>query len=147
MATPLYSSRADVVLAAGGVSRLVQISDFDGDGEEDALLVDDALCEAEGVVNSYVRKRYEVPLAPVPEIIRRLTANLAVYILKSRRDAVCEKDAVEQEQRLEWLKGLAEGNIDPGVDITSPSSPTNKPSATARPSSKKVSRESLKGFA
>ena len=143
-----YATRADAVIAAGGVARLVQLSDFDGSGTEDTDLVDDAMDEAEGVINSYVRKKFAVPLtAPVPEIIRRTTANMGIYFLKSRRDAVTEKDAVEQEQRIAWLEGLASGKIDPGVSTKLAKSPHNNPTATERPTSKAVSRENLKGFA
>ena len=142
-----YATRADAVIAAGGVARLVQLSDFDGSGTEDETLVDDAMDEAEGVINSYMRKRFEVPLVVVPEIIRRTTANMAIYFLKSRRDAVTEKDAVEQEQRITWLEGLASGKIDPGVSPKLAKSPHNNPTATERPTSKAVSRDSLKGFA
>lgn len=146
MATPNYSTRADVVLAAGGVERLVQLTDYDNSGEEDTDLVNDALCEAEGVIDSYLRKRFEVPLQVVPELVRRTAANMAVHVLKSRRDAITEKDVLEQEQRIKWLEGIKDGSIDPGVSPKLAKSPHNNPVSSERPSSKAVSRENLKGF-
>ena len=147
MAAPTYATRDDAVIAAGGVARLVQLSDFDDSGQEDSGLVDDALCEAEGVINSYVRKRFEVPIpAPIPETIRNTCRNMAIYILKSRRDAVTEKDAMEQTQRIEWLEGIASGKVDPGVAPKLAKSPHNSPRATERPTSKAVSRKNLEGF-
>ena len=145
---PVYATRADVVIAAGGTARLLQLADHDADSKEDDDLVDSAIIEAESLINSYVRKKREVPLPPpVPDVIRTMTANIAVWVLKSRRDALTEADAMLQEQRVQWLENLARGKVDLGVNPAPAASPHNQPSATARPTSKAVSRENLKGFA
>ncbi len=145
---PVYATRADVEIAAGGTARLLQISDFDSDGKEDVDLVDRALDDAEALINSYVRKKREVPLpAPIPNVIRSMAANLAVYNLKAWRDAITEADALQQEQRIAWLENLAAGKVDLGINPAPPASPHNQPSATDRPTAKAVSRENLKGFA
>jgi phage gp36-like protein len=135
-----------VILSAGGLKRLVQITDYDNDGEEDSGVVDGALLEAEGIVNSFARKRFEVPLSPVPDTIKDITANIAVYILKSRRDALTEADVLLQKDRMKWLKDLSSGATVPGTNPTPGKSPLNSPSATARPSSKAVGRDNLKGY-
>ena len=145
---PVYATRADVVIAAGGTARLLQLSDFDGDSKEDTDLVDSAIIEAEALINTYVRKKREVPLpAPVPDVIRTMTANIAVWVLKSRRDALTEADVMLQEQRVQWLENLARGKVDLGVNPAPAASPHNQPAATDRAASKAVSRENLKGFA
>jgi len=141
-----YASRADVVLAAGGEARLLQITDFDGDGLEDSGIVTDAVDEAEAQINTYARKRFATPFDPVPESIRRLAANLAVYVLKARRDALTESDDRLQDARLDWLAMLANGKVDPGISPAPAASPHNAPSTTDRPSSKAISRENLEGF-
>lgn len=145
---PVYATRADVVVAAGGTARLLQIADFDADSKEDDDLVDGALIEAEALINSYVRKKREVPLPPpVPDVIRTMAANMAVWVLKSRRDALTEGDAMMQDQRIQWLENLAAGKVDLGVNPAPAASPHNQPAATDRPTSKAVSRDNLKGFA
>lgn len=145
---PVYATRADVVIAAGGTARLLQIADQDADGKEDTDLVDAALIEAEGLINSYVRKKREVPLpAPIPDVVRTTTASMAVWVLKRNRDALTEADAILQEQRIAWLENLAAGKVDLGINPAPPASPHNQPAATDRPTAKAVSRENLKGFA
>lgn len=145
---PVYATRVDVVRSAGGTARLLQIADQDGDSKEDTNLVDDAIVEAEAMINSYVRKKREVPLpVPIPDMIRTMAANLAVYTLKMWRDALTDADVVLQEQRIAWLENFAAGKVSLGVNPAPPPSPHNRPAATDRPSSKAVSRENLKGFA
>jgi len=148
MATPVYAVRADVVNAAGGEARLLQIADWDGDGVEDTGLVDGVLCEMEGFVNSFVRKVFDVPLqAPIPQTIVTITATLTVHELKARRDATTEIDDVHQEQRIKWLENLAAGRVDIGVSPPPTASSQNSTRALDRPSTKAVSRDNLKGFA
>lgn len=143
---PDYATDADVQLAAGGVERLLQIADHDNDAEIDPGLVDDALAEAEALINSYVRKVRETPVTPVPEILKRMAANIAVYVLKMRRCMLTEGDAMLQDQRVAWLEGLASGKIVLGVNPSPAPSALNCANASERPTSKAVSRENLKGF-
>jgi phage gp36-like protein len=142
----LYATAADVQVAAGGVKRLLQITDIDGDALEDTGVVDAALDEAEAMINSYARKKFEVPFTTVPEIIKRTAANLAVWVLKRNIDALTEQDSMTHDAQIEWLEGLASGKVDPGVTPSPTASAHNQPSTTDRPTSKAVSRENLKGF-
>lgn len=146
MAIPTYAT--SLVDAAGGAMRLTQLLDQDGDGTDDTGLSDRVLCEAEGIVNSYVRKVHNVPLiAPIPQTIATMTADIAIFLLKGRRDALTEGDLARHEERIRWLEGIAKGRVDLGATPTTSASPHNVASSTARPSSKAVSRENLKGFA
>ena len=142
-----YATSTDVQRHAGGAKRLLEISDFDGNGVEDADLVTGALDAAEATINSYARKGYEVPFVVVPPSIREMTAGLAVYELKCWRDALTEADIVKQDARIKWLENLAKGLVDPGITPAPPVSGHVASSNTERPSAKAVSREKLKGFA
>lgn len=144
---PLYATTADVQRHAGGAKRLLEISDYDADGTQDTGLVDSAIDSAEAMVNSYARKLYEVPFVTVPPSIQEVTAGLAVYNLKSWRDALTEADQLKQDARISWLENLAKGLVDPGITPAPPTSGHVAASNTERPSSKAVSRERLKGFA
>ncbi len=147
MPTPTYAVTADLTRAAGGATRLVEIADFDGDGVVDAGLTDEALVKAEGLVNSYVRKVHVTPLvAPIPESIVTITADIAIWMLKGWRDALTEFDVELHADRVKWLEGIASGKVDLGAAPTTAASPFNAASSTARPSSKAVSRENTKGF-
>lgn len=142
-----YILRADVVHAVGGEERLLQLTDYDRDGAEDPGIVDAAIADAEGLINSYARKAFDVPFAPVPAIIKTVAKNLAAYCLRASRETITETVRVEQEDRIKWLEHLAQGKVDPGVSVAPTASGSNRGTNTARASSKAVSRENLKGFA
>lgn len=147
MASPTYASRADVIVAAGGESRLLEIADHDGDGQEDEFLVDTYICDAEGEANSYIRQKFEVPLiAPIPSAIRTNVAGWAVYMMKSDRDAATEGDELKHERRIKWFELLAKGLVDPGINPAPAASPKNAPRYTDRDTAKKVGRKNLEGF-
>ena len=142
---PDYATATDVTLAAGGVDRLLQLTDQDTDAQEDSGIVDDAIDEAEAFINSFVRKAgREVPLpAPVPFVIVKLAGRLAVWTLKQRRDALSAADDAVHEQDITWLENLAAGKVDLGVSPAPPASPHNTANASERPASRAVSRENL----
>ena len=141
-----YTDRDSVELAAGGAERLTQLTDYDRDGAEDSGVVEAVIADAEALVESYARKVFEVPFAPVPPIIKTISTKLAVYFLRERRDSVTDANRLDHEDRLQWLSNLAKGVVDPGISPAPGGSGHNRSSSTARPSSKAVSRESLKGY-
>jgi phage gp36-like protein len=142
-----YSVSADVQQAIGGAARLLQLADHDGNGVIDTGVVDDAIAEADAIINSYARKVREVPISPIPEIIKRMSANLTVWVLKRRRGALDDTDVINHQDDIQWLTNLSVGKVDLGVNPAPAASPHNVPTVTERPCSKAVSRESMKGFA
>ena len=143
---PNYTNRDAVAIAVGGEERLTQLTDYDKDGSEDDGVVDAAIDDAEALIDSYARKVFDVPFSPVPPIIATMAKKLAIYNLRERRDAITDAARLEHEDRLEWLKNLAKGVVDPGISPAPGPSGHNRSTSTERPSSKAVSRESLKGF-
>lgn len=142
-----YTDRNGIVNTAGGEERLVQLSDYDKDGSEDADAINDAINDAEALIDSYARKLFETPFkAPLPPIIVTMAKKLSVYNLKERRGVINDADRIEHEDRIKWLENLAAGKVDPGISPAPGPSGHNRSTATERPSSKRVSRESLKGF-
>ncbi len=141
-----YATRADIVFAAGGEERLLQLTDPNSDGLEDDDVINEAIIDAESLINSYVRKKREVPVSPVPPVLRKLAAKLAVYALKEQRDAVTESDTLLQGDRIHWLEGFSKGTVVLGVNPAPTASPHNQPSASERPTSKSVSRRNLEGY-
>jgi len=142
-----YVSREDIVNAVGGQERLTQLTDYDRDGTEDSGVVDDAIFDAEALIDSYARKVFSTPfVAPLPPIIVTMAKKLSVYNLRERRDVITDAHREEQEDRIKWLEHLASGKVDPGIAPAPKGSGHNRSTSTSRPSAKRVSRESLKGF-
>lgn len=149
MPTPRYAVRADVERAAGGAAQLVQIADHDADGVEDTGLVDEYLCDAEALVDSYWRCRYERSPDPVPRVLMRITAKLTVYKLKAdaaHGATISEFEQNEHEEHLNWLSDLAAGKVDPGVSPTPARSPRNRQARSEQPTTNRTRREAFKGF-
>lgn len=107
-----------------GLATYVQLADDDGDGQADAVVVDEVRLAAEGEVNSYLARRFSVPidLATHPDLsglLASITLDLAEYRLRLRRPPVPASAAKRYEQAVQWLQGVADGVIDlPGAGVT-----------------------------
>lgn len=67
----------------------------------DSAVVAKAIAQAEAEIDSYLGRRYPVPFAPVPERIKSLCMDLAIYHLHSRRRTIPDL------RRQNYLSGLA----------------------------------------
>lgn len=69
-----------------------------------------ALAGATGTIDSYLRRRYAVPLSPVPAEIVDACCKLARYDLSFKSDSYpSEQVRLAQKGTLDWLRDLAEG--------------------------------------
>lgn len=99
-----------------GAATLVQLADDDGDGVADAGVVEEARQSAEGVVNSFLARRYRAPvdLSAYPEVadvLRSVTLDLAEFRLRARRPPMAANALRLHEQALVWLERIAEGVV------------------------------------
>ncbi len=111
-----YITNADIEERVGSVA-LVQLADDDGDGVADAGVVDEARLGAEGEVNSYLGRRYAVPISltihpDLTNVLASITLDLAEYRLRLRRPPVSEDARRRRDQVIEWLTRVAEGRIE-----------------------------------
>jgi phage gp36-like protein len=118
-----YSAQADVQSAAGGAVKLRQLSDWTNTGAIDATEVSNAIAEADGMIDGYANKIFHVPFNPVPEIIKRKSAQIAKLLLARRRGAMTQEETEEwseltssDESKPGWLLQLAKGIVTPGGD-------------------------------
>lgn len=111
-----YITNADIQERLGNAA-YVQLTDDDGNGSADVGVVDEARLGAEGELNSYLARRYVVPIdltvhAELADVLATFTLDLAEYRLRSRRPPV-GTDAVNNHARaIAWLKSVANGAID-----------------------------------
>ncbi len=140
-----YCTRAQLEVACGGAAALLQLSDQDGNGVEDPTVVDQAMNDAAGFIDSYASRRFSVPMA-TSTTLAAINARLARYYLREARRMLTESDVSSYEADIKWLVGLGNGEVLPGVEPLPPKSSIMRDAATARPASKDVSRTKLKGF-
>lgn len=92
-----------------GADELVQLTDRANPptGQIDTTVVARALTDADEMVNSYVAKRYDLPLASVPGLVKRLACDTARYFLHGQ--SATEQVVKAHDQAIEQLKDIAAG--------------------------------------
>lgn len=142
-----YCTQDDVEVAAGGEERLRQLADNDRNGVADSDTVSRAIAAAGAWMDGIIEKRIAVPIATVPQRIKDIAADEAVYIMKRWRDMATEDDREDHAERKVDLEHIAKGMATTGLDPAPPKSSLVVDKYSARSSDRAVSREKLKGYA
>jgi phage gp36-like protein len=111
-----YITNTDIQERLGN-DTYVSLTDDNRDGAADVGVVDEARLAAEGEVNSFLARRYQVPIdlmlhADLADLLASITLDLVEYRLRSRRPPVPEDARRRHAQTLDWLTRVAEGRID-----------------------------------
>lgn len=87
-------------------------------------IIDGAIADAEGEIDGYLSKRYNVPLDPPPRIISKYTKDIAIYNLYSRigiDEASSEKNFLNRyNAAIKFLTLVAEGKVSIGAEADDP---------------------------
>jgi len=111
----------------------------------DATVVAAAIGDAEKLADSYMAKRYALPLNPVPDVLVPVVANIARYNLHSE---YAEKDSAvtrNYKDAVAWLKDVASGIVQLEADGVASDQPASGQVQISAPD-KVFSRDSLKGY-
>lgn len=92
-----------------GEAELKELADRDADGTIDAEVVAAAIADADRLVDGYVGKLYDLPLATAPDILRQLSADIARY--KLYKDSPTETVRNNYLDALRQLRDIAAGNL------------------------------------
>lgn len=126
---------------------LIQLTDDEGLGSVNQARIEEAVVQADAEIDSYCGSRYSVPFDTVPEVVKKLSVDIAVYNLYSRR--VEEAPAVRAERyrnAIRQLEGISKGVISLGID-PGPSASADGRAETNKPTGDQVfTREKLGGF-
>lgn len=95
----------------------IQLTDDDGDGSADVGVVDEARLAAEGEVNSFLARRYGVPIdltvhADLADVLASISLDLVEHRLRSRRPPVSTDAVRRHAHAIDWLARVADGRID-----------------------------------
>jgi phage gp36-like protein len=140
-----YATLASLT-ARYGADMLVDLTDraMPPAGEIDAGVVDEAIADADAIVDGYLAGRYALPLSGTPRLVQTLAEALAVYKLHAQ----VAPDKIEKDYRdaLKLLQQIATGEVRlAGLDGAEPAASGGSGVRTtdrARP----LSPESMKGF-
>lgn len=142
-----YCSESHVQNAVAGAKRLVKLADYDGDGAADSGVVDDAIAEGDAMIDSYVQKRFSVPVSPIPNALKFMSARMARYYLEQRKGMLTDKAIQAYDNDLRTLRDVSEGIATLGIEPLSTKSPDYVGAAHSdRPTAKAVSRKKMDGF-
>jgi phage gp36-like protein len=91
---------------------LQSLTDDHNLGQVDDDMVDRAIADADANIDAYCQGRYTVPLDPVPDKIRQISVDIAIYNLYSRRDDTCPETRKDRyREAIRFLEKVAAGNI------------------------------------
>lgn len=110
-----YASISDLEERLGSAV-YVQLTDDVGTGSPDEDTAAEALDGAEGEVNSYLGRRYAVPVDVSDEpslaaVLKSITLDLAEYRLHARRLIVPEDVRLKRKAAVQWLDRVARAQV------------------------------------
>jgi len=108
-----YATNADIEQRMGSLL-YVQLTDDAGVGAADESKVTAARLAAEAEVNSYLGRRYSVPVdttneSEVQAVLCSITLDLVEYRLHARRPPVPAEVATRRAAAVDWLRRVADG--------------------------------------
>lgn len=125
------------------------IEDPDEREIEIASIIDGAIGDADAEIDGYLAKRYPVPIAPAPKIINKLSKDIAVYNLYSRRgidESKPDKNYLNRYQAaIKFLTLVAEGKVSLGAQADDPASASST-GFVVKSNPRLFTRDQLKGM-
>ncbi|MBN2060705.1 MAG: DUF1320 domain-containing protein [Deltaproteobacteria bacterium] len=111
----MYCTQSDILEQLDEVI-LIQLTDDEGAGEVDNDKVTRAIADADSTIDAYCQDRYTIPLSPVPEKIRQVSVDIAIYNLYSRRDDTAPEARKDRnKEAIRFLEKVNEGKIKLGA--------------------------------
>lgn len=90
-------------------AELIQLTDDAAEGAVDESVVTRAISDADAEIDGYCADRYSVPFSTVPDVIRKLSVDIAIYNLYSRRQGAPETRQKRYDNAVDFLKRVADG--------------------------------------
>ncbi len=112
-----YCTRADIGKAIPELT-LTQLSNDDPTAElPDESVIEDGVRQAEELVDGYLRGRYDLPLDPVPSVLRDAVVYLSRHWLYQRRPEGAIPEAVKDSRKdtLKLLESIRDGVVTLGM--------------------------------
>ena len=90
----------------------------------DEAVVQRAIDDATGEIDMHLQTRYELPLASVPIVLKRIACALAYHALQPNL-AADHSVRIEADAQRKLLRGLAKGELGLGLDSANAPTPNN----------------------
>ncbi|MDA8428935.1 MAG: DUF1320 domain-containing protein [Geobacteraceae bacterium] len=131
--------------AAGG-----DLTGYTADGQAAIAVclvnINEAIANADAVIDGYSSGRYVVPFNPVPAIIAKCSLDIAIYNLYARRvETMPEVRDKNYVNTLKLLQSISKGDVNLGATATAPASDSAR-NATAVSQPRQFTRDTLRGL-
>ncbi len=126
---------------------LIQLTDDENLGVVNQGRVDEAIAQADAEINSYCASKYTVPFTTVPAIAKKISVDLAIYNLYSRKvDIIPETRAERYKNAIRQLEGISKGTISLGVDPAPAATTEGGAETNTTTSDRTFTKDSMEGF-
>ncbi len=110
----------DDILEQISESELIDLTDDIGAGSVNDAVLARAIADADAEIDSYCGARYTVPFSPTPLMIRRMSVDIAVWRLFTRRGVEAPGRKEQYDNAIRFLKDVAKGLVTIGADAPAP---------------------------
>jgi phage gp36-like protein len=112
----MYSTLADITDRIPE-DNLIQLTDDESLGAVNEARVTAAIGDADVLIDGYLRGRYTLPLDPVPALIKKLSIDIAVFNIYSRKLELEMPDAMSDRYKnaIKVLEAIQSGKISLGT--------------------------------
>lgn len=107
-----YATSASLI-ARYSEDELIQLTDVNRTGVIDTGVLNQAIADADGEIDSYLAVRYSLPLATVPTALTRIACDVTRYRLYDNRAP--EEVRKRYEDAVKWLSAVANGSVSLGL--------------------------------
>ena len=146
-----YTTTQDVIDRLGN-ALAAQLTTESSSTTPDQDVITEHRAGAEALVDSYLAKRYQVPIdtavyTHVAELLKSKALDVCVYELRKRRPPVPDDVTKAYESVVAWLTAVAAGDVDlPAVAAALPAPTTSGPVAVVDGSARVFSRDKTEGL-
>lgn len=138
----MYATLSDLT-SRYGEGELVNLTDVNRTGSVNVTVLNQAIADADGEIDSYLAARYSLPLTTVPTALLRVACDITRYRLHD--DRAPEEVRKRYEDAVKWLAAVANGSVSLGMP---PAQAPDQAGGVAMFSSdpRRSSRTTLEGF-
>lgn len=83
----------------------------------DSSVITAAIADADNMIDSYCSAQYDIPFSTTPGILKKISVDLAIYNLFSRRRGASEHRKNNRDEAIKFLKDVANGLVSLGSEL------------------------------
>jgi phage gp36-like protein len=141
-----YCTKPDILKSISD-EVLIQLTDDNSVGTVDDAKVTGAIEKADSIIDGYCGKRYAVPFSPVPNLVRDMSVDLAIYNLYGNRQGAPDYWEKRRDDTIAFLKDVSKGTATIGdASAAGISGESSDNSVDISSADRVFSRDRLRGF-